>query len=273
MIFKSYSPGNALQNFVRTYHVRHFEFPPEMEIPVKTFPPRAEHYILFYVKGSETIQIGKNKIVNSTTTLIGQYTKMVIRLTSPQFLIIQVAFFPGALFQLTQIPFRKFRDQVYELKNIYPDETREVDRKLAEAADYEQMINVVDNFLTDLFQKNAKITNPVFEKNIPHIFNEPTISKIEKLATDSCLSTRQFERLSQQYFGVSPKTMTRIIRFNNSYTIHSRNLHYSWPEVAIASGYTDYQHMVRDYKDFAGITPSKLWESDLKAPDRVLGLR
>ena len=275
MIFHNFQPGSALQNFVKTYHLRHFEFSAHAKIPLKAFSPRAEQYITFYVRGGETIQYARNGTTSTknTTSITGQNTQMVYRHVTPQFLIIQVPFFPGALFQLTGIPFHEFRDGSVELECIYPNETREVDQKLQDAISYPQMIKIVDDFLTDLFLKKAKITNRPFDKILPFLCQSHSISGIDRLADQACLSVRQFERLSQNYFGVGPKTMSRIARFSTSYIMRTKHPEYTWLDVAMACGYEDYQHMVRDYRDFAGITPNQLWEKDLRAPDRVLGLR
>lgn len=275
MIFQNFKPGPALQSFVKAYHLRHFVFPAQSQIPIKAFPPRAEHYILFYIEGGETIQLSRDKSAQhrNTTSITGQYTQLVNRHVTSEFLIIQVPFFPGALYQLTGIPFREFRDGSVELECIYPKETKEINQKLKDAKDYMQMIQFVDEFLTDLFLKKAKIPNRPFDKMLEVMCQYQSISKIDRLADQACLSIRQFERLSEAYFGVSPKTMTRIVRFTAANIMRSRNPDYSWLDIAIECGYEDYQHMVRDFRDFSGITPNKLWELESQAPDRVLKLR
>ena len=275
MIFQNFPPGPALLKFVKIYHLRHFIFSPQMQIPTKAFPPRAEQYINLYVKGGETNQFGISGTVVSkkAASITGQYTQLVNRIVTPEFLIIQVPFYPGALYQLTGIPFNELRDNSVELESIYPNETREINQRLQEANSYQQMIELVDAFLTKLYLKNSK-HNPHRFDRITHFMCQPqTIESINWLADQACLSIRQLERLSQNYFGVSPKMMTRIARFSTTYIMRNKHPNYPWLDIALACGYEDYQHMVRDYQEFTGYTPNQLWSSEQKAPDRVLGLR
>lgn len=275
MIFQNFHPSPELTGIIKTYHVRHFEFPPNANIPVKPFPPRPEQYVTFYVKGYESIYLQRDQVsqIRAKTSIIGQSTQMVLRKISTQFLIIQVPFFPGVLYGLTGIPFGELRDKFIELDLIFPEETKEVDQKLLEAKSYVKMIQIVDEFFISLFRKKAKFSKNSFERTLPFFNDSSNEKRIELLADKACLSVRQFERLSKNYFGVSPKTMIRINRFSESFILKNRHPEYSWFEVAISCGYVDYQHMVKDYMEFAGIKPNQLWSSDGKGPDRVLGLR
>lgn len=275
MIFQNFQPSAELAGIVKTYHIRHFEFPPNSKIPVKPFPPRPEQYITFYVRGFETIYLQKDQVslTRSKTSIIGQSTQLVQRKVSPQFLIVQVPFFPGALFGLTGIPFDELRDKSLELELIYPQETRVVDQKLQEAKSYVEMIRIVDDFFIYLVRSKEKFSKSPFERVLPFFTDSYDDKRIDLLADQACLSVRQFERLSKNYFGVGPKTMMRINRFSESFILKNRHPDYSWFDVAVSCGYVDYQHMVRDYKEFAGFKPNELWVFDGKAPDRVLGLR
>ncbi|MDI1322801.1 MAG: helix-turn-helix domain-containing protein [Algoriphagus sp.] len=275
MIFQSFQPSPELVGLVKTYHIRHFEFPANTNIPVKPFAPRSEQYITFYVKGFETIYLPKDQVslTRSKTSIIGQSTQLVQRKVSPQFLIVQVPFFPGALYRLTGIPFDELRDKSLEMDLIFPQETKVVDQKLHEAKSYWEMIRIVDDFFISLARSKVSFSKNPFERALPFFSDSFDDKRIDLLADQACLSLRQFERLSKNYFGVGPKTMMRINRFSESFILKSRHPEYSWFDVAISCGYVDYQHMVRDYKDFAGVTPNQLWIADGKAPDRVLGLR
>jgi AraC-like DNA-binding protein len=46
-----------------------------------------------------------------------------------------------------------------------------------------------------------------------------------------------------------------------------------WRGIAWDCGYYDYQHLVRDYKEFAGVTPNSIFHLDDQAPERHFGWR
>jgi transcriptional regulator GlxA family with amidase domain len=45
-----------------------------------------------------------------------------------------------------------------------------------------------------------------------------------------------------------------------------------WLSIAIECGYHDYQHLVKDYKEFTGLSPAQFTELDTKGPDSILGV-
>lgn len=274
MIFQNYSPSAQLKGLIKSYHVRHFSFPPFFEVPSKPFPPRSEQYISFYIRGSERVFLIRDQIemIRKKSMIIGQSTQLVNRTPSSEFLLIQVPFFPGALYKLTGIPFYELTDKSLDLELVFPQETKQVEERLREAKSYEEMIFHIDLFfITMAHHSGRKLVLP-FEKTLS-FFSGSEIKKLDELAGMACVSNRQFERLSQKYLGVSPKTMMRINRFSESFICKNRNPHLSWQDIAMINGYEDYQHMVKEFKDFTGFTPNQLWEADKQAPDRVLGLR
>jgi transcriptional regulator GlxA family with amidase domain len=95
---------------------------------------------------------------------------------------------------------------------------------------------------------------------------------IDGAARQAFLSPRQLERRFYERTGVCPKLFLRIARFNKSYWMRLKTPGVSWSSIAMACGYTDYQHMVRDYKEFANATPNTFLSDEKKAPGRLLGL-
>jgi AraC-like DNA-binding protein len=275
MMMQNFQPSPELAKMIKSYHIWHFEFPPKAKIPFKSLLPKPEQYITFYVRGFDTIYLERDQlvVVRRKTSIIGQSTQLIQRKVSPRFLIIQVPFFPGALSGVTGIRFDELTDRSLEMDLIFPQEIRIVQQKLLRAKSYVELIRIVDDFFVSLVRRKAKFYKSPFERVLPFFSDCQDEKRIEWLASHACLSLRQFERLSKDYFGVGPKTMLRIKRFSDSFILKNRHPEYSWFDVAISCGYADYQHMVRDYKEFAGLKPNQLWDSDAKAPDRVWGLR
>lgn len=275
MIFKNFEPRAELRGLVKSYHLRHFEFPSNFRIPSKPFPPRDEQYLNFYVKGFEKIFLQRESlpIIRGKNCIVGQSTQLIQRVVSHQFLLIQVPFYPGALYRLTGIPFNELTDTYLELDLIFPQENRELEQKLADSKTYLEMIEIVEEFLVMLHRKNFSNNLKAFDKALPLFFEANQVKMVDILADQACISIRQLERLSKDYFGVSPKTMIRINRFTKSFILKSRNPQMPWLDIALHCGYEDYQHMAKDYRSFSGFSPNQLWDADGKAPDRVLGLR
>ncbi len=95
---------------------------------------------------------------------------------------------------------------------------------------------------------------------------------LDGLADGACLCTKQFKRKFLESVGVNPKTYARIIRLNRAYNIKNAYPDRDWLGIAIECGYYDYQHLAKDYKEFAGVTPNEFYFLESRSPERVLGL-
>ena len=71
------------------------------------------------------------------------------------------------------------------------------------------------------------------------------------------LSERQFERKSLECAGISPKSLSRISRFQRAIGRH-RAGYGNWKEVAHDVGYYDQMHLVRSFRDLGGGTMTEV---------------
>jgi AraC-like DNA-binding protein len=56
--------------------------------------------------------------------------------------------------------------------------------------------------------------------------------------------------------GVTPKLFLRIVRFERMLMGVFLRTDVDWCKVALRYGYVDQSHMIREFQDFAGMTPS-----------------
>jgi transcriptional regulator GlxA family with amidase domain len=73
--------------------------------------------------------------------------------------------------------------------------------------------------------------------------------------------------------GISPKLYTRIARVTKAFRIKYHNPNLDWLSISLWCGYEDYQHLAKDFRDFAGVNPTTYFFEDKKAPERLFGLR
>ena len=72
--------------------------------------------------------------------------------------------------------------------------------------------------------------------------------------------------------GVSPKFLARISRFDKAFSLKQINPSLDWLSIALQTGYNDYQHLVKDFKQFAGVMPNVMMQAEKNSPERVLGI-
>lgn len=273
MIVKDFQPSAVLEDYISQYRFRHFVFGNGIIPPVKPFPPRPEQCLTFYVRGTETaryVQTGL-EIIKPRCVISGQFTHRVDRsVSSPEILMIIVDFKPGALYRLTGIPFTEFNNKDIDAETVLPPEIKRVHERLNSTGSYDEMLGMLESYFTGLAAHAKKDLLPL-DLLFNLIAKEPGHS-IDWLARNAYLSTRQLERKFDERIGINPKTYLRICRFNRSYWMHLKNKHLNWFQVAMSCGYTDYQHLAKEYKIFAGNTPNNFFTEESKSPGRMLGL-
>ena len=273
MISKDYLPAEALQAYIDHYRLRHFIFQSGVIPPLKPFPPRPEQCLTFYVRGSETTRYFETgcEIKKPRSVISGQFTHRVDRYVSyPEILMIIVDFKPGALNRLIGIPFKEFANKDLDAETVFPAEIRRVNDRLSGSESYEEMIQIVEIYFTELMLKSKRDILPV-DRLISLVTQDPDCS-IDWVARNAFLSPRQLERKFDERIGINPKTFLRIARFNLSYWLHLKNPGLSWFNIAMSCGYTDYQHLVKEYKEFSNTTPNHFFAIESRAPGRILGL-
>ncbi|MBK8002617.1 MAG: AraC family transcriptional regulator [Gemmatimonadetes bacterium] len=78
---------------------------------------------------------------------------------------------------------------------------------------------------------------------------------LEGLCRDLGLTPRTLQRRFRPAVGISPKLLARIIRFQRIFR-EWRERPSGLARVAVASGYFDQSHMIRDFRQFAGAPPA-----------------
>ena len=274
MIFRSYKPSFLLEPFIEVIHLRHFVFPPNTTLPFKPYPPRPEQCIAFYVRGGETTEypFDGHRLKQPRSALWGQHTQQINRYVSPEFLMILVVFKPGALFRFTRMPFQELMNTAVDAEAVFGSSLARLNERLNSTDAYGEMIDLVNDFLYKQAGMTSNESLEPVDKALQWFLKTPQALSVQDLAYHSCLSQRQFERKFLERVGVGPKTFLKIARFNRSYFMRLRRPHMTWQAIASLCGYADYQHLAKDYRSFTGNTAAQFFQTEEKAPERVLGL-
>ena len=158
-------------------------------------------------------------------------------------------------------------DGHYDAIDVLGPEIRIVNERLQEAVSFDAIRDVIENFL---LKKLSGIKQALpFDRAMLEMLRLNGNVPIEQIASLACLSMRQFERVSKERIGISPKLYARLVRFSKAYRLRENFPQMSWTHIAYECGYFDQMHMIRDFKQFAGVAPTII-EKDLeKIPVRL----
>ena len=96
------------------------------------------------------------------------------------------------------------------------------------------------------------------------ILNAGHSKTIETLSREVNLGRRQLERKFISAVGLSPKLLTRIIRFQNTLQTIERNPLTSLTGIAYSGGFFDQSHFIKDFKEFTGFNPKQYFTANLE---------
>lgn len=270
MLLKDFLPHQGLQEFVKCYRIVHFSFDKNAPPPSKPYTPRPENCLAFYPHDMERVEYADSKtIVNVPVALVGQHVSVTNRFVGADFLVIQIIFQPGALYRLTGIPLFELNDKYLDADCIFAKDIQFVNEQFHHAKTYVDMVTIANQFVTRLVKKVVKDSHPLDTVCQLMLRQDASIS-LDLLAKKSCLSIKQFERNFKDRTGVTPKLFSRLIRFDNAFRTKNAHPDLDWLSVAIDCNYYDYQHLVRDYKDFTGLSPKAFHQLD--SPEGLLGM-
>ena len=271
MILRHYKPLPELQTFISHIMLAHYELDINKPRPVTPFPPQPEHTLYFY-------PYDKVSSCNYATGLVGDAPRSM--LVGPQLsrvdltfgyhmLVILVGFQPGGMYRLLHIPMNETIDQSFDASLFLTNEIVSITQQLGETADHDLMINIVQSYLLKK-TKRLKIMLPV-EQVLMQNMRNGNLGNIDQLARQACVSIRQLERQFRERIGIPPKLFARLVRFSRAWNMREKNPNVSWLSIAHTCNYADQMHMIRDFKEFAGVTPLILQRDLEKSPLRLQG--
>jgi AraC-like DNA-binding protein len=188
---------------------------------------------------------------------------------APEFLMFRVHFQPGALFRLLRVPLNEFGEDYCDAELVLSNEVRDASERLAAARSYAGMVEAVESYLVRSVATAVQNVLPL-DRAAGRLTADPAHVSVDWLARQACLSPRQLNRKFTERIGVGPKLYSRLARFHRAYLFKRAHPTIAWPTVAIQFGYTDYQHMVRDFKQFTGATPGGWLQEDRGSPEFAL---
>jgi methylphosphotriester-DNA--protein-cysteine methyltransferase len=250
-------PAVGLEDVVRFYVQR--EAPVLGADLVHPVPARAAPMLEFVFSDPFEIHWCDRPLIEKTPrpVLIGLQTyrrvRLVTRGTLESFCIV---FQPAGLFRLFHLPLHELTDHDFEARSVLGPSVSHLQERLGACKFFEERAQITDDLLVRLCL--ARRCSDSVSAAANEILLHHGQVHIGGLAARVGLSLRQFERRFTQQVGVRPKLYARIARFEAALDSKARARAKSWTEVAHEFGYHDQMHLVHDFEQFSGETPTKL---------------
>lgn len=268
MVFP-YSPSPVLLPFVEAYLVLSHFFEGYFQkqfsargIPMLVFPfdqQANSSYTHGEASGKDYLRATMDKpallfsnSVHATCSFEGQVSFVMVMLK------------PTAAFHLVKESVHDKRDSVVLLDEL--DQAPlflELQERLWGVSTAAAAVTLIDAYLVPHFQRCHTGNPGDFTPVLHAMLQQPCSWTVQGLAKKFRCTERWIEKQCAIQTGLPPKMWLRLIRYRSAANYKLRYPTASWMEVVARFGYVDQSHLIRDFKQFSGNTPTVHFEQEM----------
>jgi AraC-like DNA-binding protein len=191
-----------------------------------------------------------------TTFVAGLYESPTVGETVGQGMGVQVDFAPIAAHQFFGVPMHQLANRVVELDDVFGTEARTLVEQLQLAPTWTRRFELIDAFILPRMAV-SRAASPGLVWAWRRLNETHGNVSIGALAAELGCSRKHLIEKFREQVGLPPKAVARVMRFNRSLALMRRAQDSRWVDIAYRAGYYDQAHMIRDFREFAGATPTE----------------
>lgn len=190
--------------------------------------------------------------------LAGQLTRPLALRSTGAALVVGVRFHPDGARGFFGRPMREANDRRVPLDAIVAGSGRALARRLASLADDNARVDAVFDVVRTRLQAARPVPDGIVRGAVARLEADPQAA-IEDLCAEASIGRRQLERRFADTVGIGPALLGSILRFRRAFDLLERDAARAWTDAAIAAGYYDQSHFIREFHRFVGCRPGEFF--------------
>jgi AraC-like DNA-binding protein len=256
MEYNTSQPSGLLSDFVKQYWAMDAVHHNGNE-HIQRIVPNGLQDLTFYI-GDRPVPLDNDRSYSENTLISGQLKDYYDIKVHGSFTLFSVIFQPYGLSAFFDIPVTEFFNLNVPLRYILKGVIDELETSLYEAKSFEERIIVIERFLfRRLKGSKQKFNFDRLKSSIGLINKHKGIVSVDFLASEACLSRKQYERIFCSIIGTSPKQFLKIVRFQSALHQKAVSPGLNLTELTYSSGYYDQSHMTNEFHKLTGMSPSQ----------------
>jgi AraC-like DNA-binding protein len=191
----------------------------------------------------------------SGAVVSGAYRRFFVIDTRDHASIIGVHFAPGGALPYLDVPPGELADRHIDLEMLWGRSAVVLRERLCAAATAADRFAVLEDALLSRMQR-SRPGHPAVPVALGRLA-QPAVT-VSEVAAGVQLSRRRFVEVFTAEVGMTPKRLSRVLRFQRATALARRARTPDWGELAAACGYFDQSHLVHDVTEFTGTSPRQL---------------
>jgi AraC-like DNA-binding protein len=169
---------------------------------------------------------------------------------------VQVNLTPVGARLLTGLPMHLLTNSVLSAEDVFGPGSGELMERLREVTSWGARFQIVDRFI------QARLL-AASERPDAMVWAYATLRRtigaasIASLADALGYSQKHLIDQFREYLGLPPKTLARVMRFESAVRMIRSEHSPDWAQIVLDCGYYDQAHLIREFKQFAGMTPGE----------------
>ncbi len=180
--------------------------------------------------------------------------------------IVGVSFRPGAAGAVLGTSMKELAERHVGLDAIWGTRGVELHHRLMLAAEQKDIFRILEQSLSARIHRPLLIHPAVAHALALRTANMASQARVTDVQRASGYSPRHFIALFRSAVGLNPKHYYRIRRFNFAVRSIAAGDGQGFGDIAAAAGYCDQAHLIREFREFAGIAPTKYRPSAVDRP-------
>lgn len=168
---------------------------------------------------------------------------------------VQIDFTPLGARRFLGLPMNEIAGRMVDLEDALGTEGRMLRERLTNEPGWERRLDMAERFVAT----RLAVAGSGCER-IAWAYDRLAESggrvAIASIAADVGWSRKHFGQRFAEEVGLGPKAVARIMRFNQALDAARSGTKDCWAGIAADCGYADQAHMVREFREFAGVPPS-----------------
>lgn len=252
-------PSEILQPYIENYWHAVFNPYAAQTLSFKVIPRGVVELILHLSDFHCDLEIRDEWQQSPDHTLIGLWTETYEVRFRKKVDALGIRFKPDGLYALFGIPAAEFNHRSTDMEDVLGRAFREYTEQLREATATQAQVQLTENFLLRMLQKNDQ-ASPYLQSAAELIRKNNGEISVDELSRKVFISPRQLEREFKNVMGMSPKMYMRIARLHQAQRLLRQQRFTNLAQLSYHCGYSDQSHFIRDFKKITGVAPTRFVE-------------
>ncbi|MCP4609521.1 MAG: AraC family transcriptional regulator [Planctomycetes bacterium] len=204
---------------------------------------------------------GIRKLTRSPRTyFVGQTLRPVCVIPQGKIDLFGVSFLPAGAYPFIRLPQTELTGRIVGLDLIWGRSFVDVEQQIIAATSRSLRISIMEKYLLACLGAGQSFNNYAVAEAVRRIVQTGGQLRMDRLAETLSISLRRLQKEFALKVGISPKSLARIIRFQNVFR-NVDNCHgFDWANAVVAGGYFDQSHLIKDFQFFCGQSPARYFE-------------